>query len=437
MQRILIIILLTFQFCVQAQNWESVGTRKFNHEVDQLYSDTASGILYNTGMYWMIDTTAAYGLAEWDSVEWQPAFVDCINNAQKRITRFQGQLYVSKSPYLLKWNGISWDTAATSDGGFFDLYNDGDSVLYAVGTFAVINGIPISDIARYDGSSWSGLGSIIWTGGATCAYRYQGQMYFGGIFSNTAANIWRIARWDGANWNAVGGGITGSVAFVQCMEEYNGELYVGGYMATSQGNPGNFIARWNGTSWSQVGGGMAGGQVNNLKVFNNELWAVGMFSSAGGVPATNVAKYDGVDWCGVGTFDNAINAIEVHNNELYIGGNFWTVDGDSVNKVVKWIGGSFADSCGHLSTGIGETQILSTVLVYPNPASETATFQFSSSGETRTIIVCDELGAEIWRRETNESMVEFPASQFCAGIYFYSIIQSNSRLTSGKFLIED
>jgi hypothetical protein len=431
----LIIILSAFQFCAVAQNWESVGTKKFNHSVDQLFSDTVTGQLYNTGWYWMLDTASAYGLSAWDGTEWQAALTNCGVGTQKRLCRFQGELYISKSPYLFKWNGTSWDTAANAV-AISGFYNDGDSVLYIMGGFNSVNSIPASKIARFDGVNWSAIDSTIWTGSAICAFRYQGQMYFGGGFFNTSNNIWRIARWDGTNWYAVGGGVTGSISGVGCMEEYNGELYVGGYMEVAMGNPGDFIARWNGSSWTQVGGGMYGGQVFNMKVFNNELWAVGQFGYAGGVSATFVARYDGLDWCSVGVFDNAIGAIEVHNNELYIGGNFWTVDGDSVNKVVKWIGGNSSDSCGHLNTEVGEIEQGLPVKVFPNPVNDVATFQFANSDGSRTIIIYDEIGREIWRRETSELSVEFPASYFSSGLYFYTIIEREDSTTTGKFLIE-
>ncbi len=431
----LIIVLLTFQFCAHAQNWQSVGTLRFNHEVDQLYSDTATGELYNTGMYWMLDTLNAYGISVLNSTEWDSAFVNPGAVTQKRICRFQGQLYVSRSPYLFRWNGASWDTAANAV-AIYSLFNDGDSVLYITGDFNSVNSIPASKIARFDGITWSAIDTTIWSGGVGCAFRYQGQMYFGGVFDNASLNIWRIARWDGTNWYSVGGGLTGSVAWVGCFEEYNGYLYVGGYMELAQGHPGNFIARWDGNTWTQVGGGMFGGQVFNMQVFNGDLWAVGQFGYAGGVQASYVARYDGLDWCSVGVFDNAVIAIEIHNGELYIGGNFWTADGDSVNKVVKWIGGNFADSCGHFNTGIQQTELEFTVNVFPNPSSTTTTFQFSGNSIPRQIIITDQLGRVIWRKETTETTIEFPAWEFPAGMYFYSIVGSAVSSTTGKFLIE-
>jgi len=437
MRKFFTIVLLTFQFCAVAQNWQSMGTKKFNHAVEDIYSDTATGDLFATGFYWMIDTSTVFGLSQWNGSEWELPFTDCGAGSAKQIIKFQGIYYVNKNPYLLKWNGTSWDTTATTDGGFFDLYNDGDSVLYAVGTFGILNSMAVSNIARFDGVTWSGFGSTIWAGGgASCAFRYQGQMYFGGTFYDAANGIWRITKWDGTNWNAVGGGITWSLGAAFCMEEYNGELYVGGYMIAAAGNPGNYIARWNGTSWSQVGGGIWNGQVFNLKAFNGNLWAVGQFDEAGGIPASYVARYDGLDWCAVGVFDNVIGAIEVHNNELYIGGNFWTVDGDSVNKVVRWIGGNFSDTCGHLNTGLTEILPQMVVQAFPNPASTHVTFQISGEPTTRTVILVDNLGREIWRKETNESTVEYFIDGAAAGLYHYRIEDQGAVKFTGKLIIE-
>ena len=428
----LIIVLLTFQFCALAQNWQSVGTKKFNHSVDFLYSDTTTGQLYNTGVYWMLDTMNAYGMSVWDGTEWDSAFIGC-GAGPKRICRFQGELYVSRNPHLLRWNGASWDTAANAV-AIAGMYNDGDSVLYIMGQFNSVNSIPASKIARFDGTTWAAIDTTIWQVNPVCAIRYQGDMYFGGLFYNNSNNIWRIARWDGTSWNGVGAGITGSICGVQCMEEYNGDLYVGGYMELAQGNPGNHIARWDGTTWTQVGGGMFGGQVFNMQAFNGDLWAVGQFGYAGGVPATYIARYDGLNWCSVGEFDNAITGIEVHNGELYIGGNFWTADGDSVNKVVKWIGGNFADSCGHLNTAIPETSDLTEVQFHPNPVNQTGTFQFDSR-QNRTVVVLDNLGREVWRKESDDMTIEFPADQYENGIYYYLVSESGLNVKSGCFSV--
>jgi Secretion system C-terminal sorting domain len=430
----IIMLLHGIQFCATAQNWTSVGTLKFNFSVDQLYADTNSGQLYSTGIFWMIDTTSAYGLGVLDSSEWVNAFAPVDNNGSKSIVNYQGTIYIARSPYVLRWNSISWDTVAIAS-GVTSFYNDGDSILYILGSFSSVNSISASSIAKFDGSTWSCVDTTIWSGAVTCAYRFQGDMYFGGLFENFTNNIHRIARWDGINWHSLGGGITGSIAWVNCLEEYNGNLFVGGYMDIAQGNPGNHIARWDGNSWTQVGGGMWGGQVRELQVFNNELWAVGQFDYAGGINASYVARYDGLNWCSVGTFDMPASTIAVLDSELYVGGGFWTVDGDSVNKVVKWIGGSFADSCGHLETGIDAPETTN-IVIYPNPASSILTFQFEDATSTRSIVVTDHLGRKVWQTVSNQLTVDLPAHEFANGMYFYTIIEDQLRLSSGKFLIE-
>lgn len=433
-----LVFLSSVQFCAIAQNWQSVGTLKFNHGVNCLFSDTANGNLYATGYYWLEDTSSAYGLSELNGAEWQNAFSACGVGASKVLNKFQTDFYLSYGPYLLKWNNTDWDTVATTDGGIYSIYNDGDSVLYILGLFNNLNSLQVSNIAKFDGTIFSPLDATVWSGGGVnCMYRFQNKLYFGGGFYNTTNNIWRIGRWDGVSWHQLDNGITGSLGAAFCMEEYNGELYVGGYMETLLGNPGNYIARWDGSNWSQVGGGVSNGQVFNMKVFNGNLWVVGQFSSAGGIPAAYIARYNGFDWCSVGLFDNAIEAIEVHNGELYIGGNFWTADGDSVNKVVKWIGGNFADSCGHLNTGIN-TSIKNSfsVYAYPNPATTNVTFQVKGNHQLFELIIYDQFGREVWRKQSDEDTVQLSTEGFLSGMYFYRIEENNEIKAAGKLIVE-
>jgi len=78
---------------------------------------------------------------------------------------------------------------------------------------------------------------------------YNGDLYVGGHF-DTAGGIpvKNIAKWDGTSWSsvdvgvwgAIGGGIDGSGAFAA----YDSSLYVGGGFDTAGGLPARDIAKW-------------------------------------------------------------------------------------------------------------------------------------------------------------------------------------------------
>jgi len=67
--------------------------------------------------------------------------------------------------------------------------------------------------------------------------------------STTAVSI---AKWNGSSWSALG---TGLNSFVYATAVSGSDLYVGGNFSAADGSPASFIAKWNGSSWSALGGG--------------------------------------------------------------------------------------------------------------------------------------------------------------------------------------
>ena len=119
--------------------------------------------------------------------------------------------------------------------------------LYAGGTFTQAGGSPATNIARWNGSTWSALGSG--TDGTVYALAFDssGYLYAGGSFTaagSVAANY--IARWNGSSWSTLGNGTNGSV-FVIAVDGLSG-LYAGGDFYIAGGAAADNIARWNGRS---------------------------------------------------------------------------------------------------------------------------------------------------------------------------------------------
>src|SRR6185436_5932460 len=107
--------------------------------------------------------------------------------------------------------------------------------------------------------SWSALGSGTGGGGFFGALVYAlavsgSDLYAGGEFT-TAGGIGatNIAKWDGSSWSPLGLGMNGEV-YALAVSGTN--LYAGGTFTMAGGNPASRIARWNGSSWSPLGLGM-------------------------------------------------------------------------------------------------------------------------------------------------------------------------------------
>src|SRR5262245_55829018 len=127
-------------------------------------------------------------------------------------------------------------------------------------------------------------------------------LYAGGSFFNagaTAAN--HIARWDGSSWSALGSGMDGDVlAFAEYDDGGGAALYAGGWFLTAGGAPANGVARCDGSSWSAVGSGIGDDGVDALAVYDDgggsALYASGSFTTAGGGAANSIARWDGSSW---------------------------------------------------------------------------------------------------------------------------------------------
>src|SRR5262245_52326581 len=196
--------------------------------------------------------------------------------------------------------------------------------LIAAGEFDEAGGVPVSNIARWDGESWSSLGSGLPTFGLVEAMTvYNGQLIVAGTFATAGGvTVNNIARWNGASWQALGtpAGMNGPVYGVAV---YNGELVAVGDFTTAGGVPANRIARWNGSQWQALGGGLNDGAYG-MAGLGGSLYVGGDFTLAGGVPQTKgVARWDGASWNPVagGAFFGVADLI-VYKGDLIASGVF-------------------------------------------------------------------------------------------------------------------
>src|SRR5205809_5854530 len=119
----------------------------------------------------------------------------------------------------------------------------------------------------------------------------SGNLYIGGSFTMVgevfASNI---AKWNGSSWSALGAGMNG---YVYALAVSGGDLYAGGSFTTAGGSAATNIAKWDGSSWSALGSGLGGGLSGHshfsgyspvwaLAVSGSDLYAGGNFTTAGG-----------------------------------------------------------------------------------------------------------------------------------------------------------
>jgi hypothetical protein len=234
------------------------------------------------------------------------------------------------------------------------------------GGFTHAGTLPVNNVAQWNGSGWSPLG----TGVSDYVYSLAAagsNLYAGGKFTTAGGALANhIAKWNGTNWSNLGSGLGGGDAFyfVRSIAAVGSDIYAGGDFSTAGGLPIKLIARWNGFAWSALGAGVAGSAfpaVNSIAAKGNALYVGGSFATAGGVSANNIAMWDGAEWSRLGEgVDGSVQAIIVRGTNVFVGGGFTHAGGVPANGFARWNGSQWSA----LGSGVGPIATVSYDGVY-------------------------------------------------------------------------
>ncbi len=249
---------------------------------------------------------------------------------------------------IAKWDGSNWSALGTGvDGSVSALVFDSSGNLYIGGSFINADGIIVSNIAKWDSSAlaWSAVGTGVNSEVNALAFDSSGNLYVGGDFTTAGGlSCNYIAKWDGNEWGPLGSGIGNTVQALAF--DSSGNLYAGGDFTMAGGVSCKYIAKWSTGVWSSLGTGM-NNSVNALAFDSSgNLYAGGQFTTAGGLSCKLVAKWNGSAWSAIGTgIDNyfEVQALTFDSSgNLYVGGEFTTAGGVKVNNIAKWNGSTWS-----------------------------------------------------------------------------------------------
>ena len=212
-----------------------------------------------------------------------------------------------------------------SSGVVYEIDSAPNGTVYFIGASNSVSGVSISKFARYNGSSWSNMGTYPNNELRALEVASNGEVFVGGNFTaigSVAAN--RIARYDGSKWNSLPGA---STLFVKEIKESNGYLYVGGM---------NYVGRYllSNRSHQTLSGNIAGGEVRAISSDGSNIYLGGTFGTASNNGSTNLIMKGLAQWNpntnqfsalgpgqNVGT-DYSISSLAFSEGSLAIGGEF-------------------------------------------------------------------------------------------------------------------
>ncbi|MCY2961532.1 MAG: hypothetical protein NTY35_15320 [Planctomycetota bacterium] len=266
---------------------------------------------------------------------------------------------------VLRWSGSAWSglgEGLSEGGGYARALVAGDlgsgRRLYAGGSFLRAGGIPSPNLAAWNGVAWSAMppgptagvngtvhALVIYDDGSGAA------LYLGGAFTaqTAGATLSRIARWNGTSYSALGSGMNGDVWALRAFDDGSGtKLYAAGAFTTAGGVPVQRVARFDGATWSPVGAGFDA-LVTCLEVFDDgsgpALYAAGDFMASGATPVTHIARWDGSAWSALGNgVGPAVYALASHAEspgepaQLFVGGSLQTAGTLATSNLAAWRG---------------------------------------------------------------------------------------------------
>lgn len=206
-----------------------------------------------------------------------------LNGTVHALERFNGETYAGGAftfsgqavQRVARWNEASdvWEPLGTGMNGPVFALREYNGALYAGGLFTTAGGASTGGLARWNGTSWSAVGGFF-NGTVFALEVHEGQLIIGGQYPGISGSP-NLARYNGSSYSTLGTG--GTNAAVRALRSSGARLYAGGDFTQAGGAVARHAAVWDGTSWSEVGGG-TDAAVLALAAFNGEVHAGGLFT---------------------------------------------------------------------------------------------------------------------------------------------------------------
>lgn len=246
--------------------------------------------------------------------------------------------------------------------------------VFVGGSFTQAGGLPIRNVAIWNGESWQATGEdVSFQLSVNALHWSEGRLYIGGSFNSFRQEgqtipARKVAVWENGIWSPLGDGLDGEVNAIHSWEDL---VFFGGRFEEAGGQAVSNIVAWDGQAYSPLIGPSGEGvaypalpssvRVEALASKEEGLFVAGRFEQAGGLPASNIAFWDGESWstlavAGLNGLNARVRALQVQGDELLAAGRFTNASGPAVGRVARWNGSSW-QSLGPLGSGIPDEDV--------------------------------------------------------------------------------
>lgn len=458
--------------CSRAQFWTNYIDSVPNIGAPDFYcavEDTNTNTLYLGGYFSSVNQYTTHAIIKFDGVNFDtlqsgiedryPGTYSCkITN----MVMYKNKLFVfgdfekagnRYTKNMAVWNGNSWDSVITTGAGAPDFAYILNDELYVWGLDS-INGMKITGLARFDGTTWYDVPTPH-TPGHTASYivNFQGKLYKSGQVTSSSSDA-NLSYSDGSDWIPWVGILGDNNKAVFGMKVIDTLLFVYGRFYSIAGTQCAGLAAYNGKNWYGFGQGLSTNYgwetVENIQKINGELYINGLFHKIEGIgnsnfpvlQSTNLAKFDGQKWCIISPpVNNDVLGVVPYKNELYMYGGFDKIGNDTVRGFGKYNGG-YNELCSPnvtivmSVTGLNEIINIENLRIYPNPAKDKLAIEFTDFETSNcSLELISPLGQVLYLKKDPELKEELDLKSFPAGIYYLKV-QSHSNQKVFKIIKE-
>ncbi len=264
------------------------------------------GELYVTGKFDEIGCIQAKNIARWDGINWhevEGGLSGGDNPYGHALEIYNGELYIGgqfkkagdvSALNIAKWDGSVWSSIGSVETGSVRELRVYRQKLFAGGYFSSVNGLIAAYIAAYDGSGWSAVGipedlELQSTGVVKHMAVLKDKLYISGDFSANTQVLSELVVWDGDHLSDFGRAFSlYADNTISELTVINDILYIGGTFNNVVGTQSSNIIQWDGDSWGIMSTGISG-TVLTIEQYNGQIYIGGDFDAAGGHPAEDIS----------------------------------------------------------------------------------------------------------------------------------------------------